>query len=376
MATDNQKTATQARTTFFGVDMGNSLAKVVYFDVHDSREAQDPETAASSRTIHDYIVSKTEYDHLGAIREEHLTLRDVSVNDRKGTMRFIRFPVIEVDRLIALVQTMKVPTHGVTVVATGMGAYIHQAAVKGTTETDYHTADEFGTMISGLAYLLTHSPRECYFLADPYNKELTRKVYVENEEIAYPFIVCTIGSATSIQIVESPTKFSIVGGSTIGGATFLALACMLTPATTFDEVIELAKKGDNKGTIDKLLGDRGCEYYLDRFAVKIPANFVAIQFGHMLDAERRKSAKAEDIARALIGLITSVVGTALLGTLKGTDIKQVLFAGSFLHNNDIAIQHLTTGLNHAPSPVKGYFLQHEGFCGAIGSLVDLLSSKV
>ena len=150
--------------------------------------------------------------------------------------------------------TLQVPLKGVTVCATGMGAYIHQASVKDATpDVDYGTFDEFTTMINGLRYLVNNCPNEVYHLTNPYAGEHSAKTYLTGAVVAYPYAVVTVGSATSIQLIESPTKHSVVGGSNVGGGTFLGLACLLTHATTFEEVLELARRGQNKGTVDKVV---------------------------------------------------------------------------------------------------------------------------
>ena len=66
-------------------------------------------------------------------------------------------------------------------------------------------------------------------------------------------------------------KFERVGGTALGGATFLGLCRLLTHADTFEEALALCDKGDNLA-VDKLVGDiYGGDY--ERF--NLGANMVA-----------------------------------------------------------------------------------------------------
>ena len=95
-------------TTFFGVDLGNSLAKIVYFEADPQPVGQngDGETEAS-RVVRQYLTSRSEYP-LSGERSDALAVRGITLNHRKGTLHFIRFPVIEVANLIALIKEQRV----------------------------------------------------------------------------------------------------------------------------------------------------------------------------------------------------------------------------------------------------------------------------
>ena len=54
--------------------------------------------------------------------------------------------------------------------------------------------------------------------------------------------------------VHSKKNYKRVSGTSIGGGTFLGLCSLLTGCETFEEAIELAKKGDST-RVDKLVKD-------------------------------------------------------------------------------------------------------------------------
>ncbi|OQV12532.1 Pantothenate kinase 1 [Hypsibius exemplaris] len=358
-------------TTLLGVDLGNSLAKVVYFEPEKLGEnCHLSASNSSSKAIRDYITSKTTYDEVDGVREESLTIPGVPLNDLTGSLHFIRFPVIELDTVIGLMKTKGLPAKGITITATGMGSYVNRKDFE-EMEVDYRTADEFTTQASGLVYLLQHSPKECYYFENPSNEELCRKVHVEKDHLTYPYLLVTVGSATSICLVTSPKDFTVIGGSSIGGAMFLGLCCLVTPAKNFDEAMALAKRGNHKGTVDKVIGEVGSEYLQLRSGYKLPPDFVLVSFGHMLDPEQRKAAKPEDLARSLLATITTVVGAAVGDSVRATGVKQVLFVGSFFGNNDLAKKQITA-MQHFVSQgaVNSFFIEHEGYCSAVGALVE------
>lgn len=62
-----------------------------------------------------------------------------------------------------------------------------------------------------------------------------------------------IGSGVSILRVDGPSDFERVGGSCIGGGTFMGLARLLTDARSFEDALSLGAKGD-RNKVDMLVG--------------------------------------------------------------------------------------------------------------------------
>ena len=61
----------------------------------------------------------------------------------------------------------------------------------------------------------------------------------------YPYLVVNIGSGVSIILVRSQKDIERVGGTSVGGGTFLGLTSLLTGVTSFDDAITLAEGGDH-----------------------------------------------------------------------------------------------------------------------------------
>lgn len=94
---------------------------------------------------------------------------------------------------------------------------------------------------------------KCYFLEKPNFSDAMKKIriFVRSDK---PYLLVNIGSGISILRVDGPKKYNRVGGSSLGGATFLALTKLLTKATTFNEALELAESGDST-KVDMLVRD-------------------------------------------------------------------------------------------------------------------------
>ena len=69
-----------------------------------------------------------------------------------------------------------------------------------------------------------------------------------------PYLVVNVGSGVSILKVSSPVSFERVSGSSIGGGTYWGLSRLLTHCSSYEEVIDLAEKG-NASEIDMLVKD-------------------------------------------------------------------------------------------------------------------------
>lgn len=114
-------------------------------------------------------------------------------------------------------------------------------------------ADEMESLIWGLHYLCRHYDKECYYWERPKTTE-TRKIPYQLGPNPYPYIIVNIGSGVSILLVKSATDFSRIGGTSVGGGTFVGLCSLLTGSQSFEEALALAERGDSN-KVDKLVKD-------------------------------------------------------------------------------------------------------------------------
>eukprot|EP00271_Cylindrocystis_brebissonii_P014244 TRINITY_DN35541_c0_g1_i1.p1 TRINITY_DN35541_c0_g1~~TRINITY_DN35541_c0_g1_i1.p1 ORF type:complete len:948 (+),score=121.11 TRINITY_DN35541_c0_g1_i1:223-3066(+) len=230
-----------------------------------------------------------------------------------------------------------------------------------------------------------------------------RKVEAEDEdrESIYPYLVVNIGSGVSILLVESADNFKRVGGTSLGGSTFLGLTAALTGCNGFKEAIRMASRGDST-KVDMLVGDiYGGDY--DRMGLK--ATTVASSFGKLVrpgvmmtgaplkstcqaaDCEREASSSpleeegfsgpsADDMAKAALLMVTNNVGSLAMLHARPAGVRNILFAGSFLDGNKVAMRLLSVAVDFwSKGEMRAVFLRHEGHAGAIGALLGSLDAN-
>lgn len=114
---------------WFGMDIGGTLTKLVYFEPKDVTAQEQEEEAESLKTIRKYLISNKAYGQTG-IRDEHLELPDQMLGGRKGSLHFIRFPTSEMMAFIDLAKSKNFPSLSKSICATGGGAYKFEADFK------------------------------------------------------------------------------------------------------------------------------------------------------------------------------------------------------------------------------------------------------
>lgn len=106
----------------------------------------------------------------------------------------------------------------------------------------------------------------------------------------YPYLLVNIGSGVSMIKVNGPRDFVRIGGTSLGGGTLWGLLSLLTGARTFDNMLALADKGDNK-QVDMLVGDI---YGQDYGKIGLKSDTIASSFGKVYKMKREAERDAED----------------------------------------------------------------------------------
>lgn len=106
---------------WFGMDIGGTLTKLVYFEPC-SNEETDEEEVETLKTIRHYLTRNEKYGRTG-IRDVFLEMKNQSIGGRNGSLHFIRFPTSEMMSFIELAKAKNFPNLANTICATGGGAY-------------------------------------------------------------------------------------------------------------------------------------------------------------------------------------------------------------------------------------------------------------
>ena len=106
----------------FGLDIGGTLVKLVYFEPHDQYISSTTQEAIGLQAIQEFITSHLHYGETGA-RDEELEIKDVMVGERKGNLHFIRFPTCQMSAFLELAKELNAAVNDSKVCATGGGAF-------------------------------------------------------------------------------------------------------------------------------------------------------------------------------------------------------------------------------------------------------------
>lgn len=357
---------------WFGIDIGGSLTKLVYYEPNITTEEEKAELE-TLKTIRHYLTGNTAYGDTGT-RDVHLEMTNVRLDGKRGILHFIRFPTADMDKFILLCKSKNLKSVARKICATGGGAYKFESDFRDLLEMELLKFDELKSLIDGVHYIHYINPsNECFYYKDPFDDRGCFSKENYDFSNPYPYLVVNIGSGVSIIAVRSPTDFQRVSGTSLGGGTFLGLCSLLTGCQTFDEALELADTGDSTN-VDKLVRDI---YGGDYSKFNLPGDIVAASFGKMNSKEHRNQTSKADLARACLVTITNNIGSICQFVAKAEKIDRILFVGNYLRKNELSMKLLAYAANYwSGGTLQALFLEHEGYFGAVGCLLELLKQRV
>ncbi|KPP79075.1 pantothenate kinase 2, mitochondrial-like [Scleropages formosus] len=356
---------------WFGLDIGGTLVKLVYFEPKDITAEEEQEEVENLKSIRKYLTSNVAYGSTG-IRDVHLELKELTLCGRTGNLHFIRFPTQDMHAFLQMVRQKHFSSLHTTLCATGGGAYKFEPDFRMMANLQLLKLDELDCLVRGILYIdsvKSNGPSECYYFENPSDPEhcIQKPYRLENP---YPLLLVNIGSGVSILAVYSEDNYRRVTGTSLGGGTFLGLCCLLTGCSTFEEALDMASRGEST-RVDKLVRDiYGGDY--ERFC--LPGWAVASSFGNMMCKAKQESVSKEDLARATLVTITNNIGSITRMCALNENIERVVFVGNFLRVNTLSMKLLAYAMEYwSKGQLKALFLQHEGYFGAVGALLELLN---
>ena len=260
-----------------------------------------------------------------------------------------------------------------TIKATGGGAYKYKDLISQKLGVHLDKEDELKCLIYGCNFLLRHVPNEV-FTVDYANLKYEFK---NSESNPFPYLLVQIGSGVSILKVESDTSFKRIGGSTIGGATLWGLGSLLTDAKGFEEILELAEKGDNRD-VDMLVKDiYGGNYDL----LGLDEELIASSLGKTTRSAHERVGtreeylskfKQEDLVKSILVMICYDLSQIASLHARIHDVKKIYFGGYFIHNSLLTMKFLKHGISYwSQNQIECLFMRHEGYLGAIGAFLKM-----
>lgn len=362
---------------------------------HDTKDIRLPN--------HTAVVSHIAVDIGGSLAKVVYFSREPHSREPGGRLNFINFETDRIDDCVEFMKQLKIKQQKLNgsrpgelcVMATGGGAYKFYDKIREVLGVDVLREEEMECLIIGLDFFITEIPREVftYSEADPMHFEApTSNIY--------PYLLVNIGSGVSMIKVSGPREFQRVGGTSLGGGTLWGLLSLLTGARTFDEMLAMAERGDN-AKVDMLVGDI---YGGDYNKIGLKSSAIASSFGKVFRMKREAEREAEDsggltngdaeshpvtldgpppasesasgsfsapdVSRSLLYAISNNIGQIAYLQSEKHSLSKIYFGGSFIRGHRQTMNTLSYAIKFwSNGEKKAYFLRHEGYLGSVGAFL-------
>ncbi|KAE9242870.1 hypothetical protein PF002_g8532 [Phytophthora fragariae] len=337
----------------FGLDIGGTLGKIVYFERRDAvnndtrKRPRSASLDVAAGEMNKFLRENQSFGSTG-VQDVRLRIHSKTLN---GVFHFVRFESNKTREAIEFIASNGINQSLRILPCTGGGAHKYGRAFNEMAGIELEKYDEIECTILGLHLLLTTLSDEVYtFEVVDFNSLAASRVKIiqtdVNEDV-YPYLLVSIGSGVSVLYVKGPGDYERVSGSSIGGGTYWGLCRLMTHCESYDEALDLCVHGTNQ-TVDMSVGDIYGGAY-DKF--KLPASTVASSFGKMISTSR------ESVA-------------FLNATLYKT--KNIFFVGNFLRHNKISSRTLAYAINFwSNGAMEARFCKHEGNKRIAATIPDL-----
>eukprot|EP00356_Strombidium_inclinatum_P004729 CAMPEP_0170494262 /NCGR_PEP_ID=MMETSP0208-20121228/14540_1 /TAXON_ID=197538 /ORGANISM="Strombidium inclinatum, Strain S3" /LENGTH=148 /DNA_ID=CAMNT_0010770295 /DNA_START=735 /DNA_END=1177 /DNA_ORIENTATION=+ len=134
----------------------------------------------------------------------------------------------------------------------------------------------------------------------------------------------------------------------IGGGTLVGLSHLLTGVRDFDEIVDLASKGNHAG-VDFLVKDIYGEK--NPFKETLQGEWLASSFARAAnDTETppdqlKDKYKKEDILNSLMFMMSYNIGQLACCTAYQHDVDDIFFVGNYIRNNIEGMEKITFGID-------------------------------
>lgn len=338
----------------WALDIGGSLIKLVYFSSEDS-------------CLENHTGKSVAAENIGVLNGSK------NYPILNGKLHFAKFETTKMNDCLDFIESKQIlgsccrhqdvsGSKTLTIKATGGGAYKFANLFKEKFGVRLEKGDEMDCLVAGANFLLKAVPHEAFTYLDG------RKEFVQiDPNDLFPYLLVNIGSGVSMIKVEGDGKFERVSGTSVGGGTFWGLGRLLTKCESFDELLQLSHRGNNR-VIDMLVGD----IYggLDYSKIGLSATAIASSFGKAIsDKKELQDYKPEDVARSLLRLISNNIGQIAYLNALLYGLKRIIFGGFFIRGHEYTMDTISVAVQFwSKGEAKAMFLRHEGYLGALGAL--------
>ncbi|XP_027354060.1 pantothenate kinase 2-like isoform X1 [Abrus precatorius] len=341
------------------LDIGGSLIKLVYFSRHEDQSADDKRKRIVKERLGLSNGNRRSYPILG------------------GRLHFVKFETIKINECLDFIHSKQLHCGGLEsrysdvmsqrngiIKATGGGAYKYADLFKERLGVSLDKEDEMDCLVAGANFLLKAIRHEAFTHMEG-QKEF---VQIDPNDL-FPYLLVNIGSGVSMIKVDGDGKFERISGTNVGGGTYWGLGRLLTKCKSFDELLELSQKGDNR-TIDMLVGD----IYggLDYNKIGLSAATIASSFGKTISEKKElEEYRPEDISLSLLRMISYNIGQISYLNALRFRLKRIFFGGFFIRGHAYTMDTISFAVHFwSNGEAQAMFLRHEGFLGALGAFMS------
>ncbi|XP_077106184.1 4'-phosphopantetheine phosphatase isoform X2 [Ranitomeya variabilis] len=323
---------------------GGSLTKLAYYS-----------------TVQHKVAKVRSFDHSGKDADRALLYEISEQEEITARLHFIKFENAYIETCLDFIKDHLVNTETKVIKATGGGAYKFKDLIEKKLGLKVDKEDEMTCLIKGCNFVLKNIPHEAFVYVKHADPEFRFQTTHPN---IFPYLLVSIGSGVSIVKVETEDKFERIGGSSIGGGTFWGLGALLTKTKKFDELLQLAAKGQHTN-VDMLVKDiYGGAYQI----LGLTGNLIASSFGKSATVDKEFS--KEDMAKSLLHMISNDIGQLACLYAKQHNLSQVYFGGFFIRGHPVTMHTISYSINFfSKGEVQALFLRHEGYLGTIGAFL-------
>ncbi|KAL8457807.1 hypothetical protein ACS0TY_035617 [Phlomoides rotata] len=342
------------------LDIGGSLIKLVYFSRHENQRINDRRRKIV-KALGITNLNRWSYPILG------------------GRLHFVKFETAKINECLDFIYSKQLHRGGMdsrhwqtegpnsenTIIkATGGGAYKFADLFKERLGISIEKEDEMNCLVSGANFLLKAIRHEAFTHMEG-RKEF---VQIDSNDL-FPYLLVNIGSGVSIIKVDGDGVFERVSGTNVGGGTYWGLGKLLTKCQSFDELLELSQRGDNR-TIDMLVGDiyGGMDYS----KIGLSASTIASSFGKAISEDKEiEDYRPEDISLSLLRMISYNIGQISYLNALRFGLKRIFFGGFFIRGHAYTMDTISFAVHFwSKGEAQAMFLRHEGFLGALGAFMS------
>ncbi|RWR81972.1 pantothenate kinase 2 isoform X1 [Cinnamomum micranthum f. kanehirae] len=340
------------------LDIGGSLIKLVYFSRHADHSNNDKRKKSLKERLGISNGNRRSYPILG------------------GRLHFVKFETRKLNECLDFISSKQLHCGGIDlhtwhspddnsiIKATGGGAYKFADLFKERLGVSIDKEDEMDCLVAGANFLLKAIRHEAFTHMEG-QKEF---VQIDHNDL-FPYLLVNIGSGVSMIKVDGDGSFQRVSGTNVGGGTYWGLGRLLTKCKSFDELLELSQRGDNR-VIDMLVGDiyGGMDYS----KIGLSASTIASSFGKTISENKEPSDyRPEDISLSLLRMISYNIGQISYLNALRYGIKRIFFGGFFIRGHAYTMDTISFAIHFwSKGQAQAMFLRHEGFLGALGAFMS------